>query len=977
MNSKKVFIQILTIHLLIFITTLNSVYSGPLSGKRIALSPGHGWVWDPWGNGSQWGTERENDPVYPEDMTNHLLSRHVKRYLEEAGAVVLPCRDMGPGMNENAGDNWRGPNRSLVTVAPNKPRWQMSARYYFYANPYGENVISRVYDTPYSTSESGKSLRSRPYYANWNMKERGGCDMYISCHTNAVNDTSVRGTVVLHDSDSDSTDCYDYDGGYMSTHTANIQNSLNFANLLAQKILNIMRNYWDPTWGFQGGFPTGVWSANWKWFETRGPQMPNALIEYAFHTNPYEEECIITGTYQGRQLPCRRNEPWRSLMAQATYKAVCDYFGVPYELPSQITDLKAMPGANPGEIILTWTAPGEDGDYVKAASYTVRYALASFTESEFDSKTLLVQNWFPQDRYKSETKIVTGLTPGVTYYFALKATNDTHDTSKMSNIVSSWAQRVSTTPSYAKIYGYVKNKQGQPVAGTEVELFSSTASIQRTIVDNNGYYEFVLYPVANYIGSFNLKCSSSVYETTIDTVTITAGNPFVLKDVVLHSLGILIVTVRDSVSTNLISQAQVSLSPSSKSGQTDTTGKITFTGLTSGSYTITATKTGYFQARSTVTLEIDQTTEVTIYMIPFSNIYVTVKDNYTNTAINQASCVLNPGNVLLLTNSQGQVSYTNISSGSYTLTVSKINYSTKTVDIQLGLGETKNIEVKLDPVSPPPQPQPSVEISTITGVVKDNNNNLLENVTVGLTKDSVIVSETLTNNEGMFMFYNLSTGTYNLEFIKDGYVSYSTTVVILTSQYVSLDIILERIPGYTIRGYVKDNTTMKGLGSVSVKLLPNNLTITTDNNGYFEFVGLSEGNYEIVFNKSGYKEVKEKIVVTAEDKNLGNIVLSPYQTLEVVSPAYKINIATKQNAKISFSISPTENVSVSDIEAKIVDMYGRVVRSGSDIVKISSGEGTIEWDYKDSSGNKVPSGIYFYKIKIGDKVTTGKIVVIR
>ena len=973
MNSKKVFIQILTIYLLIFIT-LGPIYPGPLSGKRITLSPGHGWVWDPWNNGSQWGTERENDPVYPEDMTNHLFARHVKRYLEEAGAVVLPCRDMGPGMNENAGDNWRGPNRSLVTVAPNKPRWQMSARYYFYANPYGENVISRVYDTSYVTTEASKSLRSRPYYANWNMKERGGCDMYISCHTNAASDESARGTVVLHDNDTNSTDCYDYDGGDMSTHTVNIQNSLRFANILAQKILYIMQTYWDPTWKYAPGFPTGVWSATWKWFETRGPQMPNALIEYAFHTNPYEEECIITGTYQGRQLPCRRNEPWRSLMAQATYKAVCDYFGVPYELPSQVTDLQAMPGANPGEIILTWTAPGEDGDYVKAASYTVRYALSSFTESEFDSKTLLVQNWWPQDRYKRETKIITGLTPGVTYYFALKATNDTYDTSKMSNIASAWAQRVSTTPSYVKVCGYIKNKYDQPVAGTEVELISSTVSLQRAIADNNGYYEFILYPASIYVGSFNLKCSSSVYETTIDTVTITSGVTLVSKDVILHSLGILVVTVRDYLTNNIVAQAQVSLSPSGKSGQTDSTGKITFSGLNAGEYTISVIKTGYFQARSSVTVEIGQTIETTIYLIPYSNIYVTVKDFYTDTAINGALCILNPGNVQLFTNSQGQVSYTALSSGSYTLTVSKINYSTKTVDIQLGPGETKNIEVKLEPVSPPQQP--SVEISTITGVVRDKDNNLLENVTVGLTKDSMIVSDTLTNNEGMFIFYNVSTGTYKIDFVKDGYISYSTTVVILVSQYITLDIVLERIPGYKICGYVKDKSNMKGLTSVTVKLLPNNLIVTTDNNGYFEFLSLSEGKYELVFTQAGYKEMKKEVEIY-QDTDLGNILLTPYQTLEIVSLEHKINVATKQNIKISFSISPNEKINVSDVEAKIIDMYGRVVRSGNDIIKISLGEGTLEWDYKDSSGNKVLPGVYFYKIKIGDKITTGKIVVIR
>lgn len=955
----------------------NSLFCGPLTGKRITLSPGHGWVWDPWNNGSQWATERTNDPVYPEDMTNHLFARHLKRYLEEAGAVVLPCRDMGPGMEEIAGDNWRGPNTSLVTVAPNKPRWQMSARYYFHANPYGENVISLVYDTSYVTTESGKSLRSRPYYANWNMKQRGGCDLYISCHTNAVSDESVRGTVVLHDNDSNSTDCYDYDGGDMSTHTANIQNSLNFANLLAQKILYIMRNYWDPTWSFQSGFPTGVWSATWKWFETRGPQMPNALIEYAFHTNPYEEECIITGTYQGRELPCRKREPWRSLMAQATYKAVCDYFGVPYELPSRVTDLQAYPGANPGEIILVWTAPGEDGDYVKAASYTVRYALSNFTEAEFDSKTLYVQNWIPQDRYKPETRLITGLTPGVTYYFALKATNDTADTSRMSNVASCWAQTVTTTPTYVKISGYIKNKQNEVVPGTLVELIKSTSEvIQSVIADKTGYYELMLYPLSNYIGTYNLKCTSSTYMVTIDTVTITSLSPIISKDVVLRSFGSITVFVKDFVSNNPLSGVQISISPLQKTGQTATDGSVTLTGFISGDYTITATKTGYFQTKTTVYIEVDTTVYTTIYMIPFSNIYLTVKDAYTNSPVNQATCVLNPGSVYSLTNSQGQVSFVGLSSGTYTLEVYKTNYSTQTLNINLTTGETKNLEVYLTPIV-----YTGVVISTITGVVKDTNGNPLENVVVGLLiKDTQqMVNQVLTNAQGEFVFYNVSTGTYVLLFAKELYVSTSTEVAVNGSMIITLNVILEQetMAGYKIYGYIKNKDDMKPVSSAEVKLVQLSKIVITDNNGYFEFTDIQQGTYEIVVSKNGFKE--EKITVDVQqNKDIGVLLLVPYKTLEVVQPEKKINIATKESVKVIFTLSPKDYESgISKIDARIIDMHGRVVRSGSDIVKLVDGKGVLEWDYKDSSGNKVQSGIYFYMIKVNDKISTGKVVVIR
>ncbi|MCS7227696.1 MAG: T9SS type A sorting domain-containing protein, partial [Endomicrobia bacterium] len=72
-----------------------------------------------------------------------------------------------------------------------------------------------------------------------------------------------------------------------------------------------------------------------------------------------------------------------------------------------------------------------------------------------------------------------------------------------------------------------------------------------------------------------------------------------------------------------------------------------------------------------------------------------------------------------------------------------------------------------------------------------------------------------------------------------------------------------------------------------------------------------------------------------------------------------------------------ESLTLQNVEAKIVDMYGRVVRSGKEIVKIVDGQGVLEWDYKDTTGKKVSSGVYFYQIKISNKISTGKIVVIR
>jgi len=93
--------------------------------------------------------------------------------------------------------------------------------------------------------------------------------------------------------------------------------------------------------------------------------------------------------------------------------------------PGAITDLVASPRPKSGSVVLTWTAQGDD-DYNngRAKYYEIRYSTSAITEGNFNSATLCTNVPTPDFGGRVQKYEVTGLTPGQTYYFAIKTFDD-------------------------------------------------------------------------------------------------------------------------------------------------------------------------------------------------------------------------------------------------------------------------------------------------------------------------------------------------------------------------------------------------------------------------------------------------------------------------------------------------------------------------------------------------------------------------
>ncbi len=98
-------------------------------------------------------------------------------------------------------------------------------------------------------------------------------------------------------------------------------------------------------------------------------------------------------------------------------------------------------------IELTWNAPGDDGATGTATTYDVRYSTSAINDGNWASATQATGEPSPSVATTAESFVVTGLTGGTTYYFAIKTGDEIPNWSAISNSPSAATTTDSTAPS--------------------------------------------------------------------------------------------------------------------------------------------------------------------------------------------------------------------------------------------------------------------------------------------------------------------------------------------------------------------------------------------------------------------------------------------------------------------------------------------------------------------------------------------------
>ncbi len=99
--------------------------------------------------------------------------------------------------------------------------------------------------------------------------------------------------------------------------------------------------------------------------------------------------------------------------------------------PAAVSDLAANPQG--ADVLLSWSASGDDGLVGRAGSYDIRWSLTTIQASNFDAATTIPGAPIPALAGEQETFTVTGLSPDTTYHFALRVADDDGNSSGVSN----------------------------------------------------------------------------------------------------------------------------------------------------------------------------------------------------------------------------------------------------------------------------------------------------------------------------------------------------------------------------------------------------------------------------------------------------------------------------------------------------------------------------------------------------------------
>lgn len=185
--------------------------------------------------------------------------------------------------------------------------------------------------------------------------------------------------------------------------------------------------------------------------------------------------------------------------------------------PGQVSDLACKKGSLEAEVILTWTAAGDDGYAGRAVKYDLRY----WEGGDWDS-AIKVTTANPGISGSLEGLSIRGLAIGKTYYFALKAIDEVGNESGLSNVVSIVPGYDTTAPFDVKDVKILAeenrltlnwvNPNNEDFAGIKISRQSSVNGLQSLLTTND--QQLTIYIDADVITGTTYTYKIQAYDSS-------------------------------------------------------------------------------------------------------------------------------------------------------------------------------------------------------------------------------------------------------------------------------------------------------------------------------------------------------------------------------------------------------------------------------------------------------------------------------
>jgi C1A family cysteine protease len=316
-------------------------------------------------------------------------------------------------------------------------------------------------------------------------------------------------------------------------------------------------------------------------------------------------------------------------------------------------------------------------------------------------------------------------------------------------------------------------------------------------------------------------------------------------------------TVRSSAGAAL-SGATVNVA--GKSTTTSSTGAFSFTGIAAGSYTVTASLSGY-NAYSSAALTVGANQVLTITLAPLTySVSGTVKSGTAAVA----GATVSLGGLTTTSGGDGSYSLSGISAGAYTMTVSKVSYTTYTGSLGIS-GNLTGFNIALV--------QPTF---TVSGTVRAESSTgaLLSGAAVTVAGKTVSSDST-----GAFSVSGIVAGTYSVSISLPGYTTYTNSALAVSANQ-TVNAVLAPL-NFTVSGAVRAGSSTGALVTGAVVRLAGQ-TATTDGKGAFSVSGVTLGTYALTVTMPGYTTFSNTSLVVNANQVVG-VTLAPLPSVYTVA----------------------------------------------------------------------------------------------
>lgn len=171
----------------------------------------------------------------------------------------------------------------------------------------------------------------------------------------------------------------------------------------------------------------------------------------------------------------------------------------------------------------------------------------------------------------------------------------------------------------------------------------------------------------------------------------------------------------------------------------------------------------------------------------------------------------------------------------------------------------------------------------VLGIVSDQvSGDPLPGVTVSVVGTSLSVT---TSADGLYKF-SLAPGSYTLEFSTYGYEDASEPASVSLLANTTLDVPMDRVPGGSLAGLVRNANTLAPLAGASVEVVGTPLSTVADGSGNYSFPAIPTGSYTVRASALGFGAREKTVGISNGSAGTTNFDMTPsfvFDTQEVAS----------------------------------------------------------------------------------------------